>query len=504
MKICFLLQRRWVLIGHSFAHHLKKEFPDTEFCAVVQMRPSFEFLQKQKSINYTELLLEEDIHKKLFTEVLDLEYLRWLEKEFGIPNLWPYLYFDRVIMSGQLVREYPFNEPLLSRHDMMRRIQVTAKEIIGFLDREKPDALVISVIGSVAGSLLYFIAKKKGIKTINIDFPRIHNRISFSEDYRTITGAKKRFEEIVSGRKSPKKEEAENFLKEFRDHPAPFHQMASPTFNNQTLRRANIQFLKPKKLLWSAYWYTTTFFKDIKKIQNNDYTDIFVWWILWDKLKRKIRGIIGYDDLYGAVDQHERFAFYPLHLDPEIATMLYAPYYTDQMHLIKQIARSLPIDMMLYIKEHPANVGYRTRTFYKELLKVPNVKLINPSVNGYDLARHASLTVTITSTGGWESIMLKKPVITFGDVYYNDVPGVKRCKGYEELPHLIKTQLEDWKHDETKLVDYISALLEDSVPVDYVDLWLKAESMEDVMRDNGIAMLSDALAIQLGLTRNTS
>lgn len=489
------------MIGHSIALHLKQTYSEVEFCALVGMRPSLEFLENQNEITYTSLLLEEDVHKQLSNETIDYEYLHALEKEYGIPNLWPYLYIDRVIMNGQLVREYPYDSPLLTYEEMLKRIQVTAKAIIAFLEKEKPDAIVISVIGSVGSSLFYHIAKKKGIKTINLELARIKNRIAFSEDYKTFSWVTKRFHEITDGRTSNKKEEAQKYLKEFRERPAPYHQQAAPTHNNQALRKANIQFLKPKKLAWSIHWHAKTLFKDFGRIVNSDYTDIFIWWTVWDKFKRKMRGLIGYNDLYGNVDTKERFAYYPLHYDPEMATMLYAPYYTDQIQLIKAIARSLPLDMKLYVKEHAAMVGYRPRSYYKELLKVPNVKLINPIVPGNNLARDAEITTTITGTGGLESLFFKKPVVTFGDVFYNDIPGVKRCRGYEELPYLIKEQLENWVHNESVLVDYISALLEDSVPVDYIDLWVKADNIEEIKNNDGIAKLADALAEKLTLKK---
>lgn len=501
MKICFYLQRRWALIGHAMAIHLNRTFRNIEFCGFVSMRPSLEFLKKQKDIHYTSFLLEEDIHKKLFSEKIDYKYLSWLEKEYGTPNLWPHLYVDRVIMNGQVPREYPFDKPLLSYEDMLRRVQVTAKEIIEFLDREKPDVLVISVIGSVGGSLLYTIAQKRGIKTITIETPRIKNLMAFSETHKRFSWITERFTEIKNGRRSPEHENAIKYLTEFRMRPSVYRKEASPSFNKQTLRRANVSFLKPKHLLWSIGWHFKTFLKDIKKRKNNDYTDVFIWWHVWDKFKRKVRGLIGFSDLYSKIDETECFAYYPLHYDPEMSTLLYAPYYTNQLHLIKQIARSLPIDMKLYVKEHPAMVGYRTRKFYKELLGVPNIKLINPSVNGYDLARLTKLTVTITSTGGWESILWKNPVITFGDVFYNDLSFTKRCRSYEELPYLVKTQLEDWRHDEQELLQYVSAILEDSLPVDYMDLWVYADSDRDVIKDSGLAAFAKSLGERIGLVK---
>jgi hypothetical protein len=501
MKVCFFLQRRWAMIGHAMATHIKELHPETEFCAFVGMRPSLDFLKSQKDIDYTALLLEEDIHKRIKDEVIDYEYLARIEKEYGIPNLWPHLYVDRVIMNGQLVREYPFNHPSLSYEDILLRVQVTAKAIIAFLDKEKPDALVISVIGSVGSSLLYFIAKKRGIQCITLELARIGNKMVFSEDYKNFTWVKKYFEEISTGRVSPEAEAAKEYVVQFRDRPMPYRKEAAPTFNNQALRKANIEFLKPEKLIKSIVWHSKTLLSDLRK-DDRDYTDVLIWWLMWDKLKRKTRGLIGYSDLYSDIQANENYAYFPLHYDPEMSTLLYAPYYTDQAQVVKAVARALPIDMFLYVKEHPGMVGYRTRDFYKEILKVPNIKLIRPDLNGSELLKNTKITLTITGSGGWESILLKKPVITFGDVFYNDVPGVKRCRGYEELPYLIKEQLQDWKHNEKSLVDFVSALLEESIPGDYIHLWVNSDSYEEIRNDEGIKKLSEALTKKLDLQKN--
>ena len=482
------------------ACHLKEIAPETEFCAFVGQRPSYEFLKSQTDIRYTGLLLDEDIHNTLWNEKVDLEYLREFEKKYGIPNLWPYLYIDRVIMSGQLRREYPHDEALLSYEDMLRKLQVCAKAIDAFLDTEKPDVLVTSVIGSTPSMLLYYLAKKKGIKTIHAEFARIGNRIAFSENYMTFTWVKKLFDEIRGGRPSPMKSEAETFLATFRAAPAHYDESAVPGFYSRTGRGANLRFLSLKNLAWSIPWHIRTFFNHWKRRKQADYTDIFIWWEVWDKLKRKVRGLYGYSDLFSPVDWKTPFAYYPLHIEPEIATLLLAPYYTNQLELIRATARSLPVGMLLYVKEHPGMVGFRTRRYYKEMLKVPNVRLIDPSVSGLDLARGASLTVTITSTNAWESILFKKPVITFGEVFFNDVPGVERCRNFEEFPYLVKKQLTEWRHDEATLVDYVSALLEDSVVVDFSALWNRSAPFKEAYEDSGMRALSRKLAEKIGLT----
>ena len=425
--------------------------------------------------------------------------MQWLEKEYGIPNLWPYLYIDRVVMNGQLLREYPHNTPLLSYENMLKKLQVTAKAIIDFLETEKPDTVVTAVIGSVGSMLLYHIAKKKGIQTIHIEFARIGNRIALSEDYRTFTWVQSRFKELQNGSLSPNKGEAQKFITDFRSTPAPYDADTAQDFYNVSPLK-NLNFLHPRNLFHSIVWHGRTFFRDFSRVRNSDYTHIFIWWSTWDKIKRKIRALRNYREFY--FDHRTyigRYAYYPLHIEPEISMLLYAPFYTNQIELIRATARSLPIDMLLFVKEHPGMVGYRTRAYYAEITKIPNVRLIPPGIPGNQLAQGAALTVTITSTSGWESVLLKKPVITFGDVFYNDIPGVLTCRNFEELPHMVKKQIEEWEHDEQALENYVSALLEDSVDVYFADMWNRAAPLDEILKDQGIKNLAHLLAQKTGL-----
>lgn len=80
MKACFLLQRRFAYIGHKMALILKEKYGVNEFCGYVYTRPSFEFLKEQKSINYTSLLLDEDLHETYKSENLIQDtYNNWKE-----------------------------------------------------------------------------------------------------------------------------------------------------------------------------------------------------------------------------------------------------------------------------------------------------------------------------------------------------------------------------------------------------------------------------------------
>lgn len=498
MKGCFFLQRKFAPIGHQIAKHLRG-YNVNEFCAYVQLRTAYNFLKSQKDIQYTALLLDEDIFNKLKNETVNLQYLQWLEQEYGLPNLWPYLYLDRVIMQSRLIREYPFDNPLLSHEEMLKALQVYAKTIIEFIEKEKPDFIVFSVVGSLGSMLLYQVAKKKGIKTLIISSTRVENRFNVTEDYRLFTNTERIFEKNMAlNAPVPYEKESLAFLEKFRNKPTPYAPKISPEYI-QLSRRQQIKFLLPQNFFRTIRWNIVAIARYIAKNQR-DYTDENPWLSVWDKIKRKFRGIIGTMNwYYSKMDPHDEFVFFGLHMEPEIATLI-APYYADQINLIKNIAKSLPIHFKLYVKEHPSMHGFRPSSYYKQLIKIPNVKLINSSIKSFDIIAKAKLVIGISSTALWEAILLQKPVITFGDVFYNKLSMVKRCTALEELPHIVQEQLNYFNYNEREMINFLAAIFADSTPVDIVDFWFDEDQGENFGTDEGLKHLANIVAQNLNIT----
>ncbi len=501
MKGCFYLQRKFAPIGNAIAQHLQTYGP-VKFCAYTAKRTAYNFLTSQKKVQYTKILLDDEVLAQYKNETLDLNYLKQLEKEYGIPNLWPYLYIDRIIMHGQLVREYPHDKPIVSYEEMLKILQITARTIIKFLKEEKPDFLFISVVGGLSSLLLYHISKKMGIRTIVLGYTRIRNGIALTEDYDSFSWANVIFDELQSGkRKSHHEKSAKDFLEKFRNSPTVFVPGSGLSAKKPTGRLEQLKFLYPPRL-WKTIRWMTKFTIQYMVAKERDYMDEVPWYSVWDKIKRKTRGVIGYSRYYSNPEISENFIYFPLHLEPEIATSLYAPFYKDQIHLIKQIARSMPINFKLYVKEHPVMVGYRPMKYYEEIAKIPGVKLIHPSHNSFDLIKSSKLLITLSSTAGWEAIIFKKPVITFGDVPYNKISMVKRCRSFEDLPYFIKNQLENFHYSEEELNNYVAAILEDSVNANIIDLWDEEDqSTEKIENDAGLKEISKLLAKKIGLLK---
>ncbi len=496
MKICFFLQRRFAYLGHNLAVILKEKYGILNFCGYVSIRSSFNFLSSQKDIKYSTLLLDENIQKKYKEEELNLNYLQWLEKEYGTPNLWLYIAVDRIIISNQLLREYPYNKSPYTHEEMLKLLQVMSKSILSFLKKEKPDVIFFSVIGSMGSTLLFQIAEKMGIKCYRL--------VNCLKDLTTITDGPNlslinptESSTLTDTQQKQLLIKAKIFLEQYRFKPVSYYTKSDPQYQ-QTSRTKQLQILLPKNFLNFVKWLFKYSYNYLTDEAHFDYTYIKPWYYLIDGLKRKLRNIIGVNDLYDEPDWNENFAFFPLQYEPETGLLHVAYFKTNQIEVIGQVARALPVGYKLYVKEHPLMVMYRPRSFYKELKKNPNVKLINPTIKGFDIISRAKLITSITGSCGWEATLLKKPVITFGQAFYNQLSFIKKCRAFEDLPQLVKEQIENFNYNENELIDYLIKIFESSAQVDLTGVW---EDENDTQRQRkALEPLADLIAKKLNIS----
>ena len=161
------------------------------------------------------------------------------------------------------------------------------------------------------------------------------------------------------------------------------------------------------------------------------------------------------------------FVFFPMHYEPERTLSTDAPFFTNQLETIRSIAKSLPIEYKLVVKEHPVmkTLGWRKISYYKELLDLPNVVLVHPSMTPESLYKKCSLVITTTGTAGFEAAFYNKPTIVLADVIYSELSSIHRLKSIEELPATIKTVL-DTKVESKDLINFIKKIEQNSFRFD--------------------------------------
>ena len=116
------------------------------------------------------------------------------------------------------------------------------------------------------------------------------------------------------------------------------------------------------------------------------------------------------------------YVFFPLHSEPEVALLVNAKPYLNQIEVVRNLASSLPIGTKLLVKDHPLAYSRRSGGYYRKLLAIPNVRLIHPSVKSRPIIRSARAVVVITGSIGLEAVIMGKPVACLSDPPYSLLP----------------------------------------------------------------------------------
>ena len=153
------------------------------------------------------------------------------------------------------------------------------------------------------------------------------------------------------------------------------------------------------------------------------------------------------------------FVLYAYQMQPESSVDVLAAQYSDQITLIRQIARSVPSTHDFYVKPHPDHVGGLSRAKLKEISHIPGVTLVDPFVSGRELMHRASLIVTPAGTMSYEAALHGIPSIIFAKEFYSCLPSVHHCHSIDSLPTLVcKLLSEPPRSDDQAIIDYFAHL----------------------------------------------
>ena len=125
--------------------------------------------------------------------------------------------------------------------------------------------------------------------------------------------------------------------------------------------------------------------------------------------------------------------------------MIGEPFYTNQLETIRHVAKSIPINYKLYVKEHPSSVtrNWKSVSDYKEIMNVPNVRLLHHSVPQSELFQNCSLVVSAMGSSCLEAAFYGKPSVIFGKLYYSILPSVHHVETLSKLPEIIRSSLQE-------------------------------------------------------------
>lgn len=171
------------------------------------------------------------------------------------------------------------------------------------------------------------------------------------------------------------------------------------------------------------------------------------------------------------------FAFYPMHFEPEVSLQVFGRPFQNQIELVRTLALSLPVGVRLLVKEHPRSLGFRKESYYRNLLAIPNTRLVDPFVPTVDIVRRAKLVCVVSGSVGLEAVVLGKPLLVFGRALYRLLPAtmVREAANLNTLDREIADFLNSYSNNREAIVRYLSTLISLSAPVDLYTGMLQKE-----------------------------
>jgi len=137
--------------------------------------------------------------------------------------------------------------------------------------------------------------------------------------------------------------------------------------------------------------------------------------------------------------RQKKYVYFPFHVQLDYSLTIRSTEYLDQLALVEYLARILPFDYDLYIKEHPASIGgFNSRRMKDIIRRNQSIKLIHPSENSHDVVSAADAVITINSKVGAEALASGKEVVVLGSAFYRDSDEVWKIKALSEVEKVLE------------------------------------------------------------------
>ena len=164
-------------------------------------------------------------------------------------------------------------------------------------------------------------------------------------------------------------------------------------------------------------------------------------------------------------DLNKSFIIYPLNQPNDEQLLVRAPNYLKNKDTIKLIARNLPKNIVLVVKEHPVNPGMISYKDIKEILsEFNNIVFVNPKLAIRPIILESKGLITVNSTAGIEALMCNKKIIVLGESYYKYNSMVYRPSSETELKNSLLKLISDTKYNFDDTRTMLKKLLNQSYP----------------------------------------
>jgi len=174
----------------------------------------------------------------------------------------------------------------------------------------------------------------------------------------------------------------------------------------------------------------------------------------------RISSLIYFKLVNDKFDKKYKYIYYPLQMQPEASTSARTPFLMNQLSVIENISKSLPLGYKLLVKEHPLAIGLRFFWYYKQIDLLPNVQIVSNNYSGRDLIKFSELVIGGGGTSTFEAIYLGKKHILLGNFCYMQssmlryVDNIKNL--HNEIVSFLDFEIKNKEDEKKRMIEYFS------------------------------------------------
>ena len=425
----------------SIAYYMQKT-QNYEFYAIidVQNNPK-EFFENQTLVSFKKIWFYHDYVNSL--TIKKTELINSFQKKYNIPAM-DIAKNDRIFMKKYNV----FHE--FSNEEITEIVANECQLFENVLDEVNPDFFLSLETAFRPHHFFYLLCKTKNIKILMLNSANWGDYCYISKDYHKLENFKEKFIQTNTEKTSFVEQQKRVLEMKLSNKTKTF-------FKNQQ-KSSNSKFS-------AAFYYL---FKSDNKTQKTHYTHYgrTKFKVLFNEIlinfKRKNRKKFIDENLSYKIPNNQNLIFFALQQEPERSLLISAPDYIDQVENVNFIAKSIPKNYHLVVKEHPTQGpptrDWRKKSDYQKMMNNPNVTIIHPSVPADKIIEKSKLVISISGTLALETAFYGIPSITFADNDYPLIPSISKLSSKDELSELIRFSLENIKNNPDDVKKYFDIL----------------------------------------------
>jgi hypothetical protein len=462
MRILFTTQGQSLDMFHSLARELRERGVLKNAGYIVADSQFFDqWLFKTPDFlpNASVCLKEWEVVKSALDIAPDLIKLRMYERQLGgSAGLFGAIVSDRRILMGPDVTYSQDYRRRFTNEQLLSILLTGCEQIERLFDDFRPTHVIGFICVTFLDYLVYLFAKARGVLFLNLRPTRIQDKVVFSS---TINDPSPEmvmvYQEFLKGGDPLIRNLAVQYIEQARAN----HSKYEGVITTSDKPAISLKLSKKKKFgeFISHLW---CFYSGVR-LKDNHVPDplrsLIFHGIINPYRAKKMKKALAKRYVTTESLKKIRYIFFPLHTEPEISLLVYGRPFVNQIELLRMLAFSLPVDVFLVVKEHPWMVGKRKLSAYQKLLNIPKILLVDPKIQARNLIEDADAIAVITGSIGLEALVMRKPVLTFGDCPFNIFPKtmVTRAVDMRRLPVTIADMINNFVYDECALTAFVAA-----------------------------------------------